>query len=107
MAQTESTDFLAGDTPPNITAIIPSKDRFTQVQSLVANLRCQDYPQDKLRILIIDDGSQPAYRFSDPLVRVRRHEQSQRLWLDWLQSLSHLDHLESAGASHPQGDSLP
>ncbi len=64
-------------TLPNITAIIPSKDRFTQVQSLVGNLRSQDYPQDILQILIIDDGSQPAYRFSEPQVKVLRHAQSQ------------------------------
>jgi len=64
-------------TQPNITAIIPSKDRFTRVQSLVENLRSQDYPKDKLQILIIDDGSQPAYRFAEPQLKVLRHEQSQ------------------------------
>jgi glycosyltransferase involved in cell wall biosynthesis len=61
------------NTLPNITAIIPSKDRFAQVQSLVANLRRQQYPQEKLDILIIDDGSNPAYRFNGQSVQTLRH----------------------------------
>lgn len=64
-------------TQTTITAIIPSKDRFTQLQALIQNLKSQDYPQDKLQILIIDDGSSPAYQFSEPTVQVIRHEPSQ------------------------------
>jgi len=62
---------------PTITAIIPSKDRPDQVKSLIADLRRQNFPQENLEILVIDDGSTPPYRIEYPDIRLLRHETSQ------------------------------
>ncbi|MBN1765973.1 MAG: glycosyltransferase [Sedimentisphaerales bacterium] len=65
------------ETQPTVSAIIASKDRFDMVSSLINDLRRQDYPQDKLEILVIDDGSTPAYQFPDVQVTLIRHEKAQ------------------------------
>ena len=59
---------------PLVSAIIPSKDRFPSVVSLVADLCRQDYPSDKLQILVIDDGSTPPYSFHNENASVIRHK---------------------------------
>jgi len=62
---------------PTVSIVIPSKDRRAGVQSLIDDLRRQDYPQDKLEILVIDDGSQPPYHLTEQNVRLIRHHHSQ------------------------------
>jgi len=47
------------------------------VEELLGDIRRQDYPQAKLEIVVIDDGSDEPYHFSDQAVRVIRHENSQ------------------------------
>ena len=61
---------------PTVSAIIPTKKRHCQVQSLIANLGSQDYPAEKLEIILVDDGSDPPCQVG-PTVRVIGHEQSQ------------------------------
>jgi len=47
------------------------------VEELLGDIRRQDYPQTKLEIVIIDDGSDEPYLLSDQEVQVIRHESSQ------------------------------
>ena len=62
---------------PVVSAIIASKGRFEMVRSLIGDLRGQDWPREKLQIVVIDDGSAPAYRFVDQDgVYVIRHDNS-------------------------------
>lgn len=62
--------------PPIVTAFIPSKNRLDSVMSLIEDLRRQDYPQEKLNIIVIDDGSSPAYDLQALDVQVIRHDVS-------------------------------
>jgi glycosyltransferase involved in cell wall biosynthesis len=62
---------------PLVTAIIPSKNRPQRVAALIENLRSQDFPQDHLEILLIDDGSTPPYRSNGSNLTLIRHDRSQ------------------------------
>ena len=61
---------------PNITAIIPSKNRLDGVAALINSLRQQDYPSEKLDIVVIDDGSSPAYDCETINSQIIRHDAS-------------------------------
>jgi len=65
------------DAQPDVSVIIPSKDRPSGVETLIGDLRRQDYPREKLDIVVVDDGSQPPYRPADEHIRVIRHESAQ------------------------------
>ncbi len=45
---------------PTISAIVPTKNRPESLLRLIESLCKQQYPADKLEILIVDDGSSPA-----------------------------------------------
>ncbi len=62
---------------PTVSVVIPSRDRLAGVTSLIHNLRRQDYPRQKLQILVIDDGSPTPYHLPDEGVQLIRHESSQ------------------------------
>lgn len=62
---------------PTVSVIIPSKDRHDSVRSLLANLASQDYPADRIEIILIDDGSTRPYSFDQPNLRILRHDASQ------------------------------
>lgn len=64
------------DTSTTISAIVPSKGRHDMIAGLIANLRNQNYPQEELEIIVVDDGSTPAYKFPSQNVRIIRHTQS-------------------------------
>lgn len=64
------------NTRPTITAILPSKNRLDGVVSLINNLRQQDYPQENLNIIVIDDGSSPAYDSKSIDAEIIRHDES-------------------------------
>jgi len=62
---------------PTVSVVVPSRDRLAGVTSLIHNLRRQDYPRQKLQILIIDDGSPTPYNLPDEDVQLIRHDSSQ------------------------------
>lgn len=49
--------MLADDACPSVTAVIAVHNESHRIAAKVANLRAMDYPQDKLRILFVSDGS--------------------------------------------------
>ncbi|MBN1844206.1 MAG: glycosyltransferase [Sedimentisphaerales bacterium] len=59
---------------PLISVVVASKDRPAGIRRLLVSLASQDWPAGRLEILIVDDGSQPAYRLDDPAVRLIRHD---------------------------------
>lgn len=61
---------------PSISVIVPSKDRLPGVQRLIANIHNQDYPQGRVEIIVIDDGSEARYDLDAPGVRLIRHARS-------------------------------
>ncbi|MBN1435574.1 MAG: glycosyltransferase [Sedimentisphaerales bacterium] len=67
----------AGGAGLMVSAVIPSKGRPEWVARLVGDLRRQDYPEELCEIIVVDDGSSPAYELEGANVRVIRHERSQ------------------------------
>lgn len=49
---------------PLISIIIPVHNRHTDLNKSVASILAQDYPEDKMEVFIIDDGSQPPISVS-------------------------------------------
>jgi len=44
-------------TLPDISIVIPVKDRAGELQRCLTSLSCLNYPQEKLQIIVVDDGS--------------------------------------------------
>ena len=61
---------------PIISIVIPSKGRAEPVSRLIGSINQQDYPQDRMEIIVIDDGSEIPYRFDDERIKLIRHDRS-------------------------------
>jgi mycofactocin system glycosyltransferase len=58
---------------PTVSVVIPVKDRAEELERCLASLARLDYPQEKLQVIVVDDGSRDASpdvarRFADLLV---------------------------------------
>ena len=45
---------------PLVSAVVASKDRWAGVERLMGDIRRQDYPAEKLEVVVVDDGSEEA-----------------------------------------------
>jgi mycofactocin system glycosyltransferase len=45
------------DTLPDISIVIPVKDRADELKRCLTSLSCLNYPQEKLQVIVVDDGS--------------------------------------------------
>jgi len=52
-----STGWTSANPPPTVAVIVPARNEELNIARCLAGLVHQDYPQEKLRIIIIDDGS--------------------------------------------------
>jgi mycofactocin system glycosyltransferase len=53
-------EVIVTQTDPSISVIIPVKNRPQDIRECLIALTCLDYPEDKLEILVVDDGSTDA-----------------------------------------------
>lgn len=53
---------------PEFSIIIPSRNRPAQLQRCLATIARLETPRDRFEVIVVDDGSRPAYR--EPLTRV-------------------------------------
>ena len=44
-------------TLPDVTVVIPVKDRAEELRRCLTSLSCLNYPQEKLQVIVVDDGS--------------------------------------------------
>ena len=45
------------DYRPEITVVIPAKNEMEVIESVIRTVFSSDYPQEKLRVIVVDDGS--------------------------------------------------
>ncbi len=57
---------------PDVSVIVPTRDRQALVADTVKSLLRQDFPRDRYEIVVVDDGSEPAIEVPDG-VRLCRH----------------------------------
>lgn len=71
---------LVGDDTPPVTIVIAACNEATRIARRVDDLLAQDYPADRIAILVADDGSRDgtaeAARRDDPRVRVVRFDEN-------------------------------
>ena len=60
---------------PEVTVVIPTRDRPAGLAATLAALRAQTLAPDRFEVVVVDDGSSPPARAADP-VRLLRHEAS-------------------------------